>query len=76
MYKREHCEKCKRLIPSDSDLAVRVVVATGSGRAVLGKLFRKGRRSGAAPALYCPRCFLTAATLAIENLEKEKATLI
>lgn len=75
MYKRECCEKCKRLIPPDSDLAVRVVVATGNGRAVLGKFFRKGRRTAVAPALYCPRCFLAAATLAVENLEKE-TTLI
>lgn len=75
MHERENCERCGRLIPPDSDLAVRAIVATGSGEAVLGKLFREGGRPGAAPSLYCPRCFLVAATLAVESLER-RTTLI
>jgi len=75
MYERKSCERCDRQIPPDSDLAIRAIVATGRGEAVLGKLFQEGDRPGAAPALYCPRCFLEAATLAIESLER-RTTLI
>jgi len=75
MYERERCERCGRQIPSDSDLAVRVIVATGSGEAVLGELFRDGGCPAAAPTLYCPRCFLVAATLTVESLER-RTTLI
>ncbi len=72
---REHCEGCERLVPTDSDRAERAIVATGRGEAVLGRLFRDEGRPGAAPALYCPRCFLAAATLAVEKLERS-TTLI
>lgn len=70
MYKRERCEECGRQIPPDSDLAVRAVVASGCGEAILGSLLQDKGRLGAAPALYCPRCFLAAATRAVESLER------
>lgn len=70
MCERGKCEECGRLIPSDSDLSVKAVVTTGRDEAVLGGIFRRQGRPGAAPSLYCPRCFLAAATRAVEALER------
>jgi len=57
--RRSRCGECGKLVPSDSDLACKVVVTTGDGRTLLGRLRRQaaeGRARGrmlAVPQVFC-----------------------
>lgn len=57
--RRSTCGECGKLVPSDSGLACKVVVTTGDGRTLLGRLRRQaaeGRARGrtlAVPQVFC-----------------------
>ena len=56
MARRSRCGKCGKLVPSDSGLACKVVVTTGDGRTLIGRLRRAGGRAIAVPQVFCTGC--------------------
>jgi len=60
MAARVKCEACGKLLPADSDLALRVMMTTGDGRPLVGDLSDTpvGGESvtTASPAYYCTGC--------------------
>ena len=62
--RRSRCGECGKLVPSDSGLACKVVVTTGDGRTLIGRLRRQaagGRtRLLAVPQVFCTGCAVPA----------------